>query len=158
LLSPACFALGAEVFASFEGGLVGVQESNAGTYINNLTYNLVIVMFMVDSIIYGGLAWYIDKVYPSEFGTQLPWYFPFTSQYWCGQRIFASSRLLQSEQHDFEVPSDMNPNEEPVSEELKKQIGEHRYESCKEIKSFQTCSRDQMRTDQAAPQGVQDDI
>lgn len=29
-------------------------------------------------------AWYIDKVIPSEYGTQLPFYFPFLPSYWFG--------------------------------------------------------------------------
>lgn len=77
LLAPACFALGANVFADYEGGLVGVQEGNASEETSNFSYALCVSMMMVDAVLYGVLAWYLDKVLPSEFGTQLPLYFPF---------------------------------------------------------------------------------
>jgi ATP-binding cassette subfamily A (ABC1) protein 3 len=84
LLAPACFALGANVFADYEGGLVGVQYENADQPTSNFTYNLVVGMLFLDAIWYGILAWYLDKVLPSEFGTSLPFYFPLLPSYWCG--------------------------------------------------------------------------
>ena len=39
VLAPACFALGAEVFADYEGGLVGVQSSNINQETSNFTYS-----------------------------------------------------------------------------------------------------------------------
>jgi hypothetical protein len=84
LLAPACFALGANVFADYEGGLVGVQANNVNQETSNFTYNLCIGMLFFDVVWYGVLAWYLDKVFPSEFGTSLPFYFPFLPSYWCG--------------------------------------------------------------------------
>jgi ATP-binding cassette subfamily A (ABC1) protein 3 len=84
LLAPACFALGANVFADYEGGLVGVQFENVNQPTSNFTYNLVVGMLFLDAVLYGVLAWYLDKVIPSEFGTPLPFYFPFLPSYWCG--------------------------------------------------------------------------
>jgi ATP-binding cassette subfamily A (ABC1) protein 3 len=77
LLAPTCFALGANVFADYEGGLVGVQTDNASTETSGFSYSLCVGMLFVDGIIYGILAWYLEKVVPSEFGTQLPFWFPF---------------------------------------------------------------------------------
>lgn len=76
LLAPSCFALGANVFADFEGGLVGVQTYNADTLTSNFSYAICVGMLIVDAVLYGVLAWYFDKIIPSEFGTQLPLYFP----------------------------------------------------------------------------------
>lgn len=84
LLAPACFALGANVYADFEGGLVGVQVDNSNTMTSNFSYSICIGMMFFDAVLYGVLAWYLDKVLPSEFGSTLPWYFPFMSSYWCG--------------------------------------------------------------------------
>ena len=33
---------------------------------------------------YGVLTWYIENVFPGEFGTPQRCYFPFTKTYWCG--------------------------------------------------------------------------
>ena len=77
LLAPACFALGANVFADYEGGLVGVQWSNSSEESNNFSYSLCVGMLVVDALLYGALAWYFDKIIPSEFGTHLVPWFPF---------------------------------------------------------------------------------
>lgn len=84
LLAPACFALGANVFADYEGGLVGVQWSNSSTETNNFSYSLCVGMLIIDAILYGVMAWYFDKVIPSEFGTNLVPWFPLLPSYWCG--------------------------------------------------------------------------
>lgn len=84
ILAPACFALGANVFADFEGGLVGVQRSNVGQETSNFSYNACIAMLLFDAVLYGLLAWYLDKVLPSEYGTSMPLYFPLLPSYWCG--------------------------------------------------------------------------
>jgi hypothetical protein len=76
LSAPACFALGANVFADFEGGLVGVQWTNSSELTSNFSYAICVGMMIVDAILYGILAWYFDKIIPSEFGTSLPpWFF-----------------------------------------------------------------------------------
>ncbi|CBJ29591.1 conserved unknown protein [Ectocarpus siliculosus] len=77
LLAPTCLALGSDTFAAFEGGLVGVQLSNmTQSYEDHLPYVSMVAMLLADSAIYFLLAWYLDKVIPSEFGTPLPWHFP----------------------------------------------------------------------------------
>lgn len=83
LLAPTCFALGTSVFAEYEGGLVGVQWSNASSLSGlNFSYWLCVGMLILDFFLYGLIAWYLDQVLPSEFGTQLPWYFPMLPSYW----------------------------------------------------------------------------
>ncbi|CAN0295273.1 unnamed protein product, partial [Ectocarpus sp. 13 AM-2016] len=77
LLAPTCLALGSDTFAAFEGGLVGVQLSNmTQSYEDHLPYVFMVAMLLADSTIYFLMAWYLDKVIPSEFGTPLPWHFP----------------------------------------------------------------------------------
>lgn len=83
LLAPTCFSLGTGVFALYEGGLVGVQSSNAASTASlNFSYNLCVGMLIFDFFFYGFLAWYFDLVLPSEFGTALPFYFFLTPSYW----------------------------------------------------------------------------
>lgn len=100
LLAPACFALGANVFADYEGGLVGIQSSNVDQETSNFTYNLTIGMLFVDAILYSVLAWYIDKVLPSEYGTALPYYFPLLPSYWCNMKCCdANERQYEGNNH-----------------------------------------------------------
>lgn len=84
LLAPACFALGADVVANYEGGLVGIQATNYTTLVNSFSFSNCIGMLIFDAFLYGFLAWYLDKVVPSEFGTPLPFYFLFLPSYWFG--------------------------------------------------------------------------
>lgn len=37
-----------------------------------------------DIIIWSIATWYCNRVISPDFGQALPWYFPFTSSYWCG--------------------------------------------------------------------------
>jgi len=39
-------------------------------------------MLAFDTVLYSILAWYADQVFPSEFGTTKPFYFPFQPSYW----------------------------------------------------------------------------
>ena len=68
-------------FANYESINVGIQWSNIGSPVNadsSFTMLHVYIIFILDSIIYGVLAWYLDLVLPGDYGIPLPWYFPFT--------------------------------------------------------------------------------
>ena len=41
-------------------------------------------MMLLDSFLYGILMWYIEAVFPGEFGVPKPWYFFLTKSYWKG--------------------------------------------------------------------------
>ncbi len=41
-------------------------------------------MMLFDSFIYGLLAWYIETVWPGQYGVPKPWYFFLTKNYWIG--------------------------------------------------------------------------
>lgn len=80
--APACFALGGNVFADFEGGLVGVHSYNVNQLTSNFSFVYCIIMLLVDFVLYSLIAWYLDKVLPTEFGTPLPFYFIIMPTYW----------------------------------------------------------------------------
>ena len=64
---------------NFEGA--GVQWSTIfrGASVDD-TFSLgnVFIMLIFDSFIYLILTWYIEAVFPGEFGMPQPWYFPIT--------------------------------------------------------------------------------
>jgi len=82
LCAPACFALGADVVAEYEGGLVGVQRSNTGEEVKYFSYDICVGMLFVDAILYAALAWYFGKVFPSEFGVREHWNFLLKPAFW----------------------------------------------------------------------------
>lgn len=49
---------------------------------DSLTFLVVLIMFIVNSIIYLIITWYMTLAFPGEYGVPLPWYFPFTKNYW----------------------------------------------------------------------------
>lgn len=146
LLAPSCFALGANVFANYEGGLVGVQLSNANVETSNFSYSLCVGMMIVDAVLYGVLAWYLDKVLPSEFGTQLSVFFPFLPSYWCGIKISNDitdvdslrKQLITAENTD-------NAKIEPVSNDLLRQQDEDRCIMIRNLrKVYETTAEDRI--------------
>lgn len=88
LLSPVAFGFGCEVFALFEEQGVGVQWTNLlDSPLQEDGYSLTTSGFMMlfDTLLYGVMTWYIEAVFPGQFGIPRPWYFPFTKSYWCGE-------------------------------------------------------------------------
>ncbi|XP_073522622.1 phospholipid-transporting ATPase ABCA1 isoform X2 [Phyllobates terribilis] len=87
-LSPVAFGFGCEVFALFEEQGVGVQWSNLlDSPLQEDGYSLTTSGFMMlfDTLLYGVMTWYIEAVFPGQYGIPRPWYFPFTKSYWCGE-------------------------------------------------------------------------
>ena len=81
-------AMGAQLIGKFEGAGIGSQWSNLtrGPSIDDsLSLGLVMVMLVVDALIYGLITWYIEAVFPGDYGVPQPWYFPVLPGYWCGR-------------------------------------------------------------------------
>lgn len=80
-------SLGSMVIGKFEGTGIGVHWDNlySGASVDdNFSLGTVFLMLILNSVIYGVLAWYIEAVFPGEYGAPLPWYFPLLRSYWCG--------------------------------------------------------------------------
>uniref|UniRef100_A0A8B9TLI8 P-type phospholipid transporter n=1 Tax=Anas platyrhynchos TaxID=8839 RepID=A0A8B9TLI8_ANAPL len=45
-----------------------------------------IKMMLFDAFLYGILSWYLDNVFPGDYGLPQPWYFPLQESYWFGSR------------------------------------------------------------------------
>uniref|UniRef100_H3C1X8 P-type phospholipid transporter n=1 Tax=Tetraodon nigroviridis TaxID=99883 RepID=H3C1X8_TETNG len=87
ILSCVAFGYGCENFAKYEQQGVGIQWSNMNRSPEEdqgYTFTLSIVMMLVDAALYWTLTWYIENVFPGQYGIPKPWYFPFTKSYWCG--------------------------------------------------------------------------
>ncbi|XP_029932419.1 phospholipid-transporting ATPase ABCA1 [Myripristis murdjan] len=87
LLSCVAFGFGCENFSKYEEQGIGIQWYNIGTSPEEgerYTFILSIVMMLFDAAFYWLLTWYIENVFPGQYGIPKPWYFPFTASYWCG--------------------------------------------------------------------------
>uniref|UniRef100_A0A8C1V7F6 P-type phospholipid transporter n=1 Tax=Cyprinus carpio TaxID=7962 RepID=A0A8C1V7F6_CYPCA len=88
LLSPVAFGFGCEYFALFEEQGVGIQWNNLfSSPLEEDSYNLTtcLVLMYFDAFLYGVMTWYIEAVFPGQYGIPRPWYFPFTKSYWFGE-------------------------------------------------------------------------
>nr|DBA28157.1 TPA: hypothetical protein GDO54_008560 [Pyxicephalus adspersus] len=88
-LSPVAFGFGCEVFALFEEQGVGVQWGNLlDSPLHEDGYSLTTSSFLMlfDTLLYGVMTWYIEAVFPGQYGIPRVWYFPFTKSYWCGEK------------------------------------------------------------------------
>lgn len=88
LLSPVAFGFGCEYFALFEEQGVGIQWSNLiSSPMEGDDYSLTtaIILMYFDAFLYGIMTWYIEAVFPGQYGIPRPWYFPFTKSYWFGE-------------------------------------------------------------------------
>ena len=136
-------------FAEYEDANIGVTENTwnkSNLYV--ITFQDTLNMMGIDALYLLVLAWYVNQVWPSEFGTHKPWYFLFTPLYWWHTmyEVFSCFGLERNLRHNFQaVHNDAHAETadtlgestvEPVPESLRKQIVEN---NCVEIKSLYKC-------------------
>uniref|UniRef100_A0A8C2XMN0 P-type phospholipid transporter n=1 Tax=Cyclopterus lumpus TaxID=8103 RepID=A0A8C2XMN0_CYCLU len=86
-LSPVAFGFGCEYFSQYEEQGVGIQWYNLHSSPvegDSYSFTTSIIMLYLDAFIYGTAAWYIEAVFPGEYGISRPWYFIFQINYWGG--------------------------------------------------------------------------
>ncbi|XP_032896611.1 ATP-binding cassette sub-family A member 3 [Amblyraja radiata] len=85
LLSNVAMAMGCQLIGMFEGKGTGIQWSNINqsvTVDDNFTIFDVIGMLIFDSLLYGLITWYVEAVFPGEYGIPEVWYFFILPSYW----------------------------------------------------------------------------
>ncbi|XP_062285528.1 retinal-specific phospholipid-transporting ATPase ABCA4-like isoform X3 [Scomber scombrus] len=84
-LSPVAFGFGTEYLSRYEEQGLGLQWDNIRTSpLEKDSYSFLtsVLMMVIDAVLYGILAWYLDNVFPGQYGVGRPFYFPFQSSYW----------------------------------------------------------------------------
>ncbi|KAJ3594749.1 hypothetical protein NHX12_004056 [Muraenolepis orangiensis] len=85
LLSPVAFGFGTEYLSRYEEQGVGLQWDNIqSSPLEGDAYSFVtsVGMMLLDAVLYALLAWYLDNVFPGQYGIGRPFYFPFQPSYW----------------------------------------------------------------------------
>nr|XP_060642190.1 phospholipid-transporting ATPase ABCA3 isoform X1 [Anolis sagrei ordinatus]XP_060642191.1 phospholipid-transporting ATPase ABCA3 isoform X1 [Anolis sagrei ordinatus] len=103
LISNVAMAMGAQLIGMFEGKGTGVQWRDLMKPVSvddNFTLAHVLGMLLFDSVLYGLVAWYVEAVFPGEYGIPQPWYFFLTPSYWCG----SPQTVLGKEKEEEEDP------------------------------------------------------
>ncbi|XP_062960402.1 retinal-specific phospholipid-transporting ATPase ABCA4 isoform X1 [Cynocephalus volans] len=115
LLSPVAFGFGTEYLVRFEEQGLGLQWSNIGNSPmegDEFSFLLSMQMMLFDAALYGLLAWYLDQVFPGDYGTPLPWFFLLQESYWLGgegcstreERALEKTEPITEEMEDPENP------------------------------------------------------
>ncbi|XP_078132551.1 phospholipid-transporting ATPase ABCA1 isoform X4 [Sander vitreus] len=88
LLSCVAFGYGCDNFAKYEQQGIGIQWYNIKKSPEDgerYSFVVSIIIMLFDAAFYWVLTWYIENVFPGQYGIPKPWYFPFTASYWCGK-------------------------------------------------------------------------
>jgi len=88
LLSSVAFGYGAGYVSKYEQGGTGIQFDNWASSPDpedEMTFLISWVMMLADGAIYLILMWYVENVFPGEFGVPRPWYFFVQKSYWMGE-------------------------------------------------------------------------
>ncbi|CAE7550887.1 Abca3 [Symbiodinium sp. CCMP2592] len=102
LSPPVALSIGAGLIAQLESAGEGVRFSTLNEMIDNSSMAQVLAMLLIDTLLYAGLAWYLDKVLVVGFGTRERWFFPCTRQYWRPQTSVMSESELQDLEQGFD--------------------------------------------------------
>ncbi|XP_070340895.1 phospholipid-transporting ATPase ABCA3-like isoform X3 [Equus asinus] len=88
LSSNVALALGVNLLLRLELKQVGAKWDNLWTPANledNLVFGYMLGMLLLDAFLYGFVTWYVETVFPGQYGVPQPWYFFLMHSYWFGQ-------------------------------------------------------------------------
>uniref|UniRef100_A0A8C9NJ74 P-type phospholipid transporter n=1 Tax=Serinus canaria TaxID=9135 RepID=A0A8C9NJ74_SERCA len=100
LLSQVAFGFGTEYLSRYEEQGLGLQWGNIRTSPlegDEYSFLFSINMMIFDAFLYGILSWYLDNVFPGDYGLPQPWYFPVLESYWLGSRSPAAEKTATPE-------------------------------------------------------------
>uniref|UniRef100_A0A8B9UJ54 ABC transporter domain-containing protein n=1 Tax=Anas zonorhyncha TaxID=75864 RepID=A0A8B9UJ54_9AVES len=116
LISNVAMAMGAQLIGMFEGKGTGIQWRDLMKPISvddNFTLAQVLGMLLLDSVLYGLVAWYVEAVFPGEYGVPQPWYFFLTPSYWCGRPRTVIGKEKEEEEDPEKALKSQYIEEEP---------------------------------------------
>jgi ABC-type multidrug transport system fused ATPase/permease subunit len=124
LFPVTAFSYGLQEIGRLEDAGQGVttQTFNTTDSPSGYTFATCIYMLIIDSILWSVVAWYFNRVIPTEYGTPLKFYFPFTVSYWCP----GTARAPPLTGEETERADEGTMLIEPVSNALKQQADEGR--------------------------------
>uniref|UniRef100_A0A673CGE8 ATP-binding cassette, sub-family A (ABC1), member 4a n=1 Tax=Sphaeramia orbicularis TaxID=375764 RepID=A0A673CGE8_9TELE len=97
LLSQVAFGFGTEYLSRYEEQGLGLQWDNIQTSPlegDEFSFLTSICMMGVDTVLYAVLAWYLDNVFPGQYGIGRPFYFPLNPCYWLNSVAPAPGQLF----------------------------------------------------------------
>uniref|UniRef100_A0A8C3SYF5 ATP binding cassette subfamily A member 3 n=1 Tax=Chelydra serpentina TaxID=8475 RepID=A0A8C3SYF5_CHESE len=117
LISNVAMAMGAQLIGMFEGKGTGVQWQDLMKPVSvddNFTFAHVLGMLLLDSVLYGLVAWYVEAVFPGEYGMPQPWYYFLMPSYWCGTPRTVLGKEKEEEEDPEKALKSQYIEEEPA--------------------------------------------
>uniref|UniRef100_A0A673N9R6 ATP-binding cassette sub-family A member 3-like n=1 Tax=Sinocyclocheilus rhinocerous TaxID=307959 RepID=A0A673N9R6_9TELE len=74
----------------------------------------VLGLLLLDSVLYGLVAWYVEAVFPGEYGVPRPWYFFILPSYWCSSPRVTLLKEKEEEEEAEKVSKGEFFEEEPA--------------------------------------------
>lgn len=133
LLSPPAFA--SALYKAILTDTMGHPVHLLNDHIDGIPLCGTFIMLTVDILIYGFLAFYLDSVVPSEYGTKHKPCFICSSKYWC---LDKTSKISSDEECDTILNNEESDSDhiEPVPQELKEHAAIKMTNLCKTYKSW----------------------
>uniref|UniRef100_A0A1B6DIK2 ABC transporter domain-containing protein n=2 Tax=Clastoptera arizonana TaxID=38151 RepID=A0A1B6DIK2_9HEMI len=101
--SNAALGLGASYFSLYEEIGTGLKWENiwdSPIYDDGYCLAYIMGMLILDTFVYLFLTWYIESVFPGQFGIPKPWYFPVTLSFWLGRNTVSTQNMDNLILHD----------------------------------------------------------
>lgn len=119
----AAFSYGLQEIGRLEDQGLGLQSGSMDQSDNEsgFTFNDAIGYLIFDSIFWGVITWYLNRIIEPDYGQALPLWFPFSLNYWLPGRATSSRQSTTIEEND---DSSSSIPLEPVSDVLKRQVHE----------------------------------
>ncbi|XP_075878067.1 retinal-specific phospholipid-transporting ATPase ABCA4-like [Nelusetta ayraudi] len=161
LLSQVAFGFGTEYLSRYEEQGLGLQWDNIRTSpLEKDTFSFLtsILMMAFDAVLYAVLAWYLDNVFPGEYGIGRPFYFPFQPSYW--QSASPSRTEVDNQDPEKPEPEDIQMDvEDRCSPEMYTCNGSGSRKTCKHQSKREQLERDkeQLRRQEESP-NQQDEV
>ncbi|XP_015230454.1 PREDICTED: retinal-specific ATP-binding cassette transporter-like [Cyprinodon variegatus] len=126
LLSQVAFGFGTEYLSRYEEQGMGLQWDNIQTSPlegDEFSFLTSICMMSLDTILYAALAWYLDNVFPGQYGIGRPFYFPFLPCYWLNSVAPASGNYkTELEKKGFDNLTNKEQGDKKAGEEIGDQV------------------------------------
>ncbi|XP_035855343.1 retinal-specific phospholipid-transporting ATPase ABCA4 isoform X2 [Sander lucioperca] len=136
LLSQVAFGFGTEYLSRYEEQGVGLQWDNIQASPlegDEFSFLTSICMMGLDTVLYAVLAWYLDNVFPGQYGIGRPFYFPFLPCYWINSVAPASgNNKLELNKKGFNNLAHKEQGEQQKQEEEENQDQENDQENDQE--------------------------
>ncbi|XP_035980943.1 retinal-specific phospholipid-transporting ATPase ABCA4 isoform X2 [Fundulus heteroclitus] len=122
LLSQVAFGFGTEYLSRYEEQGMGLQWDNIQTSPlegDEFSFLTSISMMGLDTVLYAAVAWYLDNVFPGQYGIGRPFYFPLLPCYWLNSVAPASGNYkMEQDNKGFDNLTNKEQGDKKAGEEM----------------------------------------